>query len=162
MRRRTWYLLGAAAALAVVAGAFALPYFLPEEGRTVREDAPIAVVGTEVLGQGSFRGEAGHHVSGTVKLLLVDGVAYLRFENYSQTQGPDVYVYLTPSAMPDTNEEVQAGVRILLDGGAGAGESTQEGDFNQRLPDGLDLASFRGVAVWCDRFNVPFGYATLG
>jgi hypothetical protein len=72
-----------------------------------------------------------------------------------------VFVYLTPSRDPDTRAEVQAGVKVLIDGGADGGESTKTGSFNQPIPHGIDVAAYHGVAIWCDRFAVPFGAAAL-
>jgi hypothetical protein len=53
-------------------------------------------------------------------------------------------------------------VKVRIEGGADGGESTKEGSFNQRLPESLDPSAYSGVGVWCDRFGVPFGYASLG
>jgi hypothetical protein len=114
-----------------------------------------------VLARGTFVGAAGHDVSGTVLLMRDDAGLYLRFENYSQQQGPDVFVYVTPSATPDTTSEIDAGTRVLIDGGADGGESTKEGIFTQRLPEGVTAEEVGGVGIWCDRFATPFGYAEL-
>jgi hypothetical protein len=85
----------------------------------------------------------------------------LLFEEYSQTQGPDVFVYLTPSPTPETSADVAAGVKVLLDGGADGGESTKEGTFEQRLAADVAPDAYEGVSIWCDRFSTPFGAATL-
>lgn len=158
MRRTKWFILGTLAAIVVIAGVLAAPQFLPEKADKASEAAPDA---TALLATGSFRGQAGHHVSGTVKLIEAEGAYYLRFENYSQTQGPDVFVYLTPSSTPDEGNEIAAGVRIRIDGGPDGGEIAKEGDFNQKLPDGVDPTMYNGVGIWCDQFKVPFGYASL-
>lgn len=159
--KRNLLVIGAVlAGLAVVGFFVGQEYFFPETGTTVDETAPPAET-SEVLRSGTFSGKAGHSVSGMVKLIKVGDRYYLRFENYRQTQGPDVFLYLTPSDDPDTRDEVYAGVKILVDGGADGGEITKEGNFNQRLPAGIDIAKYGGVAIWCDRFSVPFGSAPL-
>lgn len=160
MRRATkWSLLGIGIVLLLVVGfVVAERYFFPEKATRVNEAAPQ---GTQVLKMGSFEGKAGHHVSGTVKLLRVDDVYYLRFENYEQTQGPDVFVYLTPSDSPDSKNEIQQGIKVLIDGGADGGESTKTGNFNQRLPDDFQPDVYHGVGIWCENFSVPFGAASL-
>lgn len=160
MRRLTRLLLVALAAAVLVSGyAVADAYFLPERSTTVTESAPGD--STTALKAGTFSGAAGHHVSGNVTLVeTADGYA-LQFEDYEQTQGPDVYVYLTPSSSPDTAHEVNAGRRILIDGGADGGESTKEGTFRQPLPPDVVPERYNGVAIWCDRFGVPFGVAAL-
>ena len=138
--------------------------FLPEEATVVEPSATTVGDdrGTEtLLATGTFEGKAGHTVAGRVSL-VEDAQGYLlRFEGYEQTQGPDVYLYLTPTADPDTRAAIRAGYKVRIDGGAGDGESTKVGTFEQRLPDDLDPRAFRGVAVWCDRFSTPFGAATL-
>lgn len=144
----------------VVAG----PLFLPEEATVVEATSTPTGVDrgpSTVVATGTFEGTAGHTVRGQVSLVR-DAEGYLlRFEDYEQTQGPDVYIYLTQAADPDTSAAVESGYKVRIDGGAGDGESTKVGTFEQRLPDDLDPRGFRGVAVWCDRFSTPFGAATL-
>lgn len=115
----------------------------------------------EMLKAGSFEGKAGHKVSGDVKLFRADGKHYLRFENYQQTQGPDVFVYLTPSEDPDTSDEISEGVKIRIDGGPDGGEIVKEGNFNQKIPEDIDVSRYNGVGIWCDAFSTPFGAAPI-
>ena len=156
--------LTVATIVAIVAIVVAGPLFLPEEATVVEATPTPAGVdrGTAtVIATGTFEGTTGHTVRGQVSLVQ-DAKGYLlRFEDYEQTQGPDVYIYLTPTADPRTSAAVDAGYKVRIDGGAGDGESTKVGTFEQRLPDDLDPRAFRGVAVWCDRFSTPFGAATL-
>lgn len=135
-------------------------YFLPEQSTVVSEPASSDSSAT-VHKTGTFSGKTGHQVSGTVTLLEDEDGYHLQFENYQQTQGPDVYVYLTPSSDPDKTREIEAGRKILIDGGAESGESTKEGTFVQRLPSDIDGEQYDGVAIWCDQFSVPFGAASL-
>ncbi|MFC7227729.1 DM13 domain-containing protein [Salinirubellus salinus] len=159
MQNRTVVALGVAA-LSVVGGVFVFDVFFAAEASTQAVDTPLPE-GAVVLSEGRFEGKAGHDVSGRVQLVELDGEHYLRFVDYDQEQGPDVFVYLTPAEDPDTGAEIAAGRRILVDGGADGGESTVEGTFLQRIPGDVDPADYRGVGVWCDRFRTPFGAATL-
>jgi len=135
-------------------------FFLPEQATQV-DGADSLNSSAEVLTTGTFSGATGHSVSGTVSVVQ-DGDGYaLQFENYSQTQGPDVFVYLTPAGDPTAGSEIEAGRKILIDGGADGGESTKEGTFTQRLPDDVDPSEYGGVGIWCENFGVPFGSATL-
>jgi hypothetical protein len=134
-------------------------FFLPE--RATQVDEELTGGDAEVLKRGSFVGTSGYDVTGTVLLMRDDQGLFLRFENYSQTQGPDVFVYVTPSPTPDTRSEIAAGSKVRIDGGADDGESTKEGTFSQRLPDGVSAADIEGVGIWCERFATPFGYAEL-
>lgn len=155
-------ILWVAAALLVVAvlAVVADRYFLPEGSDRVDEDLAEPEAAT-VLRSGTFQGDTGHHVSGTVELIELNGTHYLRFQDYEQTSGPDVYVYLTEQGDTDDADEVEAGLRVLIDGGRDGGESTKVGNFLQRLPSDFDPARYNGVTIWCDQFNVRFGYAEL-
>lgn len=148
--------------IGVVLGGYVIAdtYFLPETATRVDESSAIDPSMTP-LKQGMFSGKTGHHVSGTVGLFEDDDGYYLRFEDYRQTQGPDVFVYVTPAADPDTRAEIDAGRKIHIDGGADGGESTKEGTFVQRLPPDIDPTQYGGVAIWCEQFSVPFGSAPL-
>lgn len=145
--------------VAAVAGVVGWELFAPETATQLEEDP--SADGAEVLKQGEWVGKDGHDVSGTVALVATGDGHALRFRDYQQTQGPDVFIYVTPAEDPETSEEIAAGTKVLLDGGADGGESTLEGDFTQALPDSVDPAAINGVSSWCDRFSVPFGAATL-
>ncbi|HEX9817227.1 MAG TPA: DM13 domain-containing protein [Candidatus Thermoplasmatota archaeon] len=176
MKRSYIVLIVAAAVVAILALIFVSmsDRFLPEKTQNLSEAAPGAGEGTgasgmpgdtmmnaTVLSEGTWGGKAGHSASGHVELLRVGEQYYLRFEDFEMTSGPMVYLYLTPSADGDTEAEIDAGVRILIDGGADGGEATKRGTFNQILPAGLDITKYHGVAAWCDDFSVPFGTAAL-
>jgi len=167
-------------AVALIGAGFAAEkYFIQEQAQQVNEEAPGAVEDTkqntapsnrenntsrnsiEVYKSGSFQGKAGHAVSGRVKIVSIDGEKYLRFEDYQQTQGPDVFLYLTPSEDPGSSQEIDAGRKIRIDGGPDGGEITKEGNFNQKLPSDIEISKYNGVGVWCDAFSVPFGSASF-
>jgi hypothetical protein len=162
--RSKWVILGMLVLAIVTTGVVvAVELFAPEQATQVNESAAAAGVSSSarILETGTFSGKAGHQVAGTVRLLRDEEDHYLRFENYSQTQGPDVFVYLTPVGDPETTEDIEAGRKVRLDGGADGGESTKEGTFTQRLPDDVDPTQYNGVSIWCEDFGVPFGSATL-
>lgn len=168
VKRRT--VLGAVGGLAVVGGGGYLGWelFAPERATVVDEDrASMAAAtsgsdgGAEVLKRGEFVGKANHRCSGTVEIARDDSGLFLQFRDYDQTQGPDVFCYLTPDADPDETPAVEAGVKVLIDGGADGGEMTKTGTFSQPLSAEIDVDATNGVAIWCDQFSVPFGAATL-
>lgn len=41
------------------------------------------------------------------------------------------------------------------------GEATLRGDLNVRLPEGADPDAYTGLAVWCRRYDVLFGWAAV-
>jgi hypothetical protein len=148
-----------AAVVVVGGGALAFEVFAPEAATTAADAAPDQ--GATVLATGEFVGKANHDVSGSVSIVEEGGETYLFFEEYEQTQGPDVFVYLTPTEDPDTTADLEGARKVLVDGGADGGESTKTGTFRQPLPDDVDPEQYRGVSIWCDRFATPFGAATL-
>jgi hypothetical protein len=72
-----------------------------------------------------------------------------------------VFIYVTPSDSPESRGDISEGRKILIDGGADGGESTETGTFSQELPDVVDPSEINAVSTWCDQFSVPFGAATL-
>ena len=182
MKRRT--VLGAAGGLVLLGGGgyLGVELFAPERATRVNEDRTGGTAGsadggggsaggggsdsasgggTEVLKSGEFVGKANHRCSGAVDLARDGSGLFLQFRDYEQTQGPDVFCYLTPAEEPDTTAEIEAGRKVLIDGGADGGELTKTGTFAQALPGDVDVDAIGGVGVWCDRFSVPFGAATL-
>ncbi|MFB6303733.1 MAG: DM13 domain-containing protein [Haloferacaceae archaeon] len=160
MKRRT--LLGAAGGTVLLGGYAAYEVFAPERATRVDENLPSGGTdGTTVLKAGEFVGKDGHRCTGTAELARDDDGLLLRFVEYDQTQGPDVFCYLTPDPDPDTSAEIEAGRKVPIDGGADGGEMTKTGTFTQRLSADVDPSRVSGVGVWCDAFSVPFGAATL-
>lgn len=155
MNRRTF--IGAVGAIALGGGYLGYELFAPEQETQGNEEPS----GGTVLKSGPFAGKANHECSGTVELVEDADGLFLQFREYQQTQGPDVFCYLTPAEDPDTSEEIDAGTKILIDGGADGGEITMVGTFSQRLPNRLTIADLNGVGIWCENFSVPFGAATL-
>jgi|AntRauTorcE11898_2_1112593.scaffolds.fasta_scaffold02068_2 hypothetical protein len=117
--------------------------------------------GATVLKTGEFVGKDNHECSGTVEVARDDDGTFLQFREYEQTQGPDVYCYVTPDPDPDTSAEIDAGTKVRIDDGADDGEMTKTGTFSQSLSPEVDVDGAMGVGVWCDDFSVPFGAATL-
>jgi hypothetical protein len=75
---------------------------------------------------------------------------FLRFEDFSTSNGPDLNVYLVNSAA--------GGVTDFVDLGDMKGNV---GNQNYEIPAGVDLAVYDKVLIWCVRFSSPFGEALL-
>lgn len=162
MNRRT--VLGAVGGVAAVGvgGYLGVELFAPERATDVDDDRSTGNTDATVLKTGAFVGKDDHRCVGTVEFVEDAEGFFLQFRDYDQTQGPDVFCYLTPAEDPETAAAVNAGEKVLIDGGADGGEMTKTGTFAQRLGDvDVDPETTNGVAIWCDRFSVPFGAATL-
>ncbi len=109
-----------------------------------------------ILGKGEFRGLA-HETKGVATIhQLAEGKRILRLTNFETSNGPDVHVYLVASEVAKDNATVkEAG---FVDLGSLKGN---KGDQNYDVPAGADLAKYKSVSIWCARFGVNFGAASL-
>lgn len=159
MRPKTIILTGGA----VVALGLGWAVFRPEllfVDQTVNEAAPLAIAagnaGAMPLLVGQFRGVA-HETKGTATVLQSStGGRVLRLTGFETSNGPDVRVLLVTAADAADNDAVKNGSPVelgLLKGNVG--------DQNYDVPADLDLAKYRSVVIWCNRFGVNFGTAPL-
>jgi hypothetical protein len=102
--------------------------------------------------RGTFHGQDDFHFGrGTARLFVTADGVFVRFEGFEVRNGPDLYVYLSPSS----------------NGYAGKGNlelgrlKASEGNQNYRLPAGTDPSAYRSVVIWCKQFAVQFAVATL-
>ena len=125
-------------------------YFLRTE---VQEQEPVAS-GQRALATGTFEKiDIIHQGSGTAKLIEADGKTILRFEDFSVTSGPDLYVYLSKSETPTGDVE---SLGDYLDLGLLKGTM---GNQNYELPAGS--GDYKTAVIWCKRFGVLFSYAVM-
>lgn len=141
-------------AVPVLVGGWAL--FRPEllfVNAKVHESAPQGL--TRNLAVGSFSSDA-HETVGTATLLEVDGKPVLRLSNFRTSNGPDVHVLLVEGVDASRGEAVKSATTFDL--GTIKGNI---GDQNYAIPPGVDLDKIGAVSIWCKRFGVNFGGATL-
>ena len=134
--------------------------------KTVNEKLPAAQASamsmaknTEptVLAKGDFRGLA-HETNGMATVhQLGDGKRILRLSNFETSNGPDVHVYLVAAEVAKDNATVKRAGFIDLGSIKG-----NKGDQNYEIPANADLNKYKSVSIWCARFGVNFGAATLG
>jgi Electron transfer DM13 len=125
---------------------------------TVGEPGPTPPVRPLALASGAFV-DGEHATSGTASILqLPDGSRYVRLENFSTSDGPDVQVWLTDKAAGGNDwGKYDDGVYLPL------GElKATDGNQNYSIPADANLSAFTSVVIWCDRFNVAFGTAPVG
>ncbi|WP_175408436.1 DM13 domain-containing protein [Streptomyces sp. TRM64462] len=121
--------------------------------------APSGDSGPRTLATGTFISHE-HATSGSVRVVrLTDGSQVLRLEGLDTSNGPDLRVWVTDAPVI----EGKAGWHVFDDGAyVSLGKlKGNKGDQNYALPAGFDLDTYSSVSIWCDRFDVSFGAATL-
>ena len=99
----------------------------------------------------------GHHTSGTATIYqLEDKSQVLRLQDFSTTNGPDLFVVLSANTNPDADGIGAEGSYLQL-----AALKGNKGNQNYDVPAATDGKSYKSVVIWCRTFNVVFGYATL-
>ncbi len=103
--------------------------------------------GIVTIFSGAFSGESRYEIVGRADVLN-DGSEqrFLRFEDFSSDNGPDLKVYLRA----ENGDFVSLGE---LKGNIGS--------QNYEIPVDVDLSVFSEVQIWCERFGVNFGSAFL-
>jgi hypothetical protein len=154
-RQRPGATCGAAVGLALVVAVgwyLVSPLFL----RTRLEEAGAAGR-AEVLASGTFSDrDAVHRGAGRASLArTAGGQTQLRLDAFRVTNGPDLYVFLTPASAPATHEDV---TRDALNLGR---LKASEGTFSYELPVGVDPARFGAAVIYCSQFRTIFSVAPL-
>ena len=96
---------------------------------------------------GDFEGLAGHNAEGLAKIIQVNEMTFLRFEDFQVTNGPDLRVYITPDG------DVKKGIHLEKLKGS-------KGSQNYELI-GIDIEQYNTVVIYCQPFGVYFGQAEL-
>lgn len=117
-------------------------------------EAPVAA-GSKAVASGQFKGLA-HETTGTATIYQLNNDYTLRFTNFSTSNGPDVHIYLVAAPDASSDETIHHAGFINLGKLKG-----NKGEQNYTLPTGIDLDKYRSVCLWCQRFEVNFGAASL-
>jgi hypothetical protein len=160
MRKRNIVFGGAALLLAIAWYAFRPELLFIN--KTVNEEFPggaaMAAIekGPMLVTTGKFKGLA-HETQGSASIYqLPGGKRTLRLTEFETSNGPDVHVYLTTGEIDKGNDALkQSG---FIDLGSMKGN---KGDQNYDIPENTDLSKFKNVTIWCARFGVNFGQASL-
>ena len=115
-------------------------------------DGATSQFATSVAASGEWEGtDSFHFASGQALLIETAPDTYtLRVEDFSVRNGPDLFVYLSPS---------EDG---FADGAINLGDlKATDGAFNYDVPPGTDVSQFKSAIVWCKRFAVLFAVAPL-
>lgn len=142
---RNFNTAGALAMLALAFGSF-LPVSA-QDGKNVK-----------TVETGTFHGKV-HSTTGRATIYQEsDGKLVLRLTRFKTSNGPDVHVILIAGTdAEDDANFLKSGIeRVELGSLKG-----NDGDQNYEIPAGTDLAKFRTVSIYCERFNANFGAAPL-
>ena len=126
--------------------------------RLVHEELPAAASGSkaQAIESGAFYGIA-HPTEGTATIYrLGDNTLVLRFTDFKTANGPNVHVYLVAGDDAKDSESVRRA--SIIDLGPIKGNI---GDQNYGLAADVDLSKYRAVSIWCKRFSLNFGAASL-
>ena len=97
--------------------------------------------------QGSFVGLKGNNAKGKAIIISAGKVAFLRFQDFEVTNGPDLHVYMT------SGDNISTGMDLgKLKGSIG--------DQNYAL-NGVDLKNYDTVVIYCQPFHIYFAQAKL-
>lgn len=101
-----------------------------------------------------------HATTGTVRIIeQPGGKRVLTLENLDTSNGPDVHVWLSAADVVEgTAGWYTAGSAEHFDLGMIKGN---QGNQVYAIPDGVDLARYNSVDLWCVQFSVSFGAAQL-
>lgn len=104
------------------------------------------------LASGSFTGADDFHFgTGTASIVETAAGTYaLQFDDFSVSNGPDLFVYLSPDAKGYADAALELGKLKATDGA-----------FGYALPAGTDPATFGSAVIWCKQFSVQFAVAPL-
>jgi hypothetical protein len=118
-----------------------------------------APAGPILLARGTFISHE-HATSGTVEVIEVAaGHRVLALRGLNTSNGPDLHVWLTDAPVIDGRDGWH-----VFDDGLYVSLGPLKGNIGDQvydIPADVDLGLYTSVTVWCDRFDVSFGAATL-
>ena len=114
------------------------------------------VVANNILRSGNFvTTEQDHPTTGPAKIITENGKRYLELDKaFSTATGPDVNIILHRRNQVPVNVSEEDYITL-------APLQSFQGKQRYAIPDSLNLDNYQSVAIWCRKFNVTFGYASL-
>ncbi len=97
-----------------------------------------------------------HATTGKASLIKLPGGGHsVQFASLDTSDGPDLYVYLSPHPSSSSEKTFGQGFTSLgkLKG--------NRGDQVYEIPSGVDVSAIRSVVIWCQRFAAGFAVAPL-
>jgi hypothetical protein len=124
----------------------------PSPARTATPTGPATSAPGLDERSGSFSGADEFHFGrGTARLIETAPGGYtIRLEDFAVRNGPDLFVYLSPSAEGYADGAIELGSL-----------KADRGNQNYDVPAATDVESVQSVVIWCKQFAVLFATAPL-
>ena len=147
-----WKVGGLLVGVALLAAAWFLVSPLFIRSTLVETAKPAAAVAAK----GSFNEiDVVHKGRGTATVSrLPDGRLHVQLDDFSVTNGPDLYVYLSRHAQPSGHDQVIDGVQL-------GKLKAPEGAFGYETESAVDPAEIKSVVIYCYAFRTVFSVAAL-
>jgi Electron transfer DM13 len=137
-----------------------IPAFADANFRSVNAGLPAASMkiankptGASVLANGTFE-KSEHPTSGGAQIVTQNGKKYLKFDSSFQSDsGPDLFVVLHRQASPKNYGKADYVNLGRL--------KKVSGQQMYPISNGVNIANFKSVVIWCRKFNATFGFAPL-
>ena len=128
----------------------------PAEALKARQGITVAAKSQSLIASGSFvTTEQDHPTNGMAKIVEKNGKRYLEFsKGFTTARGPKVRVVLHRKGSVPVKLNKQNYVTL-------AALKNFDGAQRYEIPANFDLDDFKSVAIWCEEFNVTFGFARL-
>jgi hypothetical protein len=133
------------------------PTMIGESSTAAPEPDPTMIgESSTVVAQGAFVGaDAAHQGSGSARIVRRgDGDFVLQLEDFSVTDGPDLYVYLSSSTAPGSGGALGSYVDLGL-------LQSATGDQTYDIPDETAVEDYASVVIYCLAYEVLFAHAPL-
>ncbi|MFJ5988653.1 DM13 domain-containing protein [Lentzea sp. NPDC092896] len=121
----------------------------------VSTSVPVPAETAKEVAAGEWR-SLEHATTGKASLIRLPGGGHsVQFASLDTSDGPDLYVYLSPHASSSSEKTFGQGFTSLgkLKG--------NRGDQVYEIPSGVDVSGIRSVVIWCQRFSAGFAVAPL-
>jgi hypothetical protein len=146
---------------AFIAIAIGVPALTDGNSRPVNAELSISssmtvaskIAEASVLASGDFE-KSEHPTSGTAQIVMQNGKKYLKFDSSFQSEsGPDLFVILHRQNSPKSYSKADYVSLGRL--------KKVSGQQMYAIPNGVNVAKFKSVVIWCKKFNATFGFAPL-
>ena len=117
----------------------------------VTQETSISTTTTTLPSKSMWRTRE-HETSGDVFVTSDGNINYLRFENLSTSNGPDLKVYIAKQ-LEDNGTPIDFINLGDLKGNIG--------NANYEVPSNVDLKEYKYVVIWCKRFSASFADAEI-